>query len=279
MLNSLQAPLLFGLTAAFITTLGLITVSLRGDWSARHSGLFALAAGGMLVSLTLLHIAPEAFELSTRTPIFLMIGFFGGLILHFGIGAAFPESSDRGQAAAITPLAAVAIHSLLDGMIYSVTFAASFSSGVYAAASLMLHEFPEGVIAFAILRRHSFSNRSAFFWAFLAAAVTTPLGVLVATPFMHGLTTEVIGSLFAVSAGLLLYVATGPLMEPLGEEPPGRSFLALGAGVLLAVLMALVPLHSHAHGDLDDHGHDHGPTPRFGEIYQPPAANPHTADL
>jgi zinc transporter ZupT len=107
-------------------------------------GLFALAAGGMLVSLTLLHIAPEAFELSTHTPVFLMVGFFGGLVLHFGIGAAFPERSDRGRAAAITPIAAVAIHSLLDGMIYSVTFAASFSSGVYAAASLMLHEFPEG---------------------------------------------------------------------------------------------------------------------------------------
>lgn len=265
MLDSLQAPLLFGLTAAFITTLGLISVSVRGDWSARYSGLFALAAGGMLVSLTLLHIAPEAFELSAHTPVFLMVGFFGGLGLHFGIGALFPESSDRGQAGAITPLAAVAIHSLLDGMIYSVTFAASFSSGVYAAASLMLHEFPEGVIAFAILRRHSFSNREAFIWAFLASAVTTPLGVIVATPFMYGLTPDIIGSLFAVSAGLLLYVATGPLMAPLGEEPPMRSLLALSAGVGLAILMALMPLHPHeeAGGHIapapHDLSHDHLP--------------------
>jgi ZIP family zinc transporter len=251
MLESLQAPLLFGLTAAFITTLGLISVSVRGDWSARYSGLFALAAGGMLVSLTLLHIAPEAFELTSHAPAFLMVGFFGGLLLHFGIGALFPESADRGRAAAITPLAAVGIHSLLDGMIYSVTFAASFSSGVYAAAALMLHEFPEGVIAFAILRRHSFSNREAFFWAFLASAVTTPLGVIVATPFMYGLTPDVIGSLFAISAGLLLYVATGPLMEPLGEEPPLRSFLALSVGVGLAILMALMPLHPHE----DEGGH------------------------
>jgi ZIP family zinc transporter len=34
-------------------------------------------------------------------------------------------------------------------------------------------------------------------------------------------------------------------MEPMGEEPPMRSMLALGAGVALAVLMALVPLHPH----------------------------------
>ncbi|MCA8900980.1 MAG: ZIP family metal transporter [Hyphomonas sp.] len=245
MFQSLQAPLFFGLIAAFMTTTGLITVSVRGDWSARHSGLFALMAGGMLVTLSLLHIAPEAFEMSHGAAAFLVGGFFGGLLLHYGVAAAFPESSDRGRAAAITPLAAVAIHSILDGVIYAVTFAGSFSSGVYAAASLMLHEFPEGVIAFAILRRHSFANREAFIWAFLAAGVTTPLGVMLASPFMYGLTPDVIGSLFAVSAGLLLYVGTGPLMEPLQEEPRLRSLIALSAGVALAVLMAFLPLHPH----------------------------------
>jgi len=46
-------------------------------------------------------------------------------------------------------------------------------------------------------------------------------------------------------------VATGPLMEPMDEEPPLRSMLALSAGVALAVLMALVPLHPHE----DEGGH------------------------
>ena len=256
MLESLQAPLLFGLAAAFMTTLGLITVSVRGDWSARHSGLFALAAGGMLVCVTLLHIMPEAFELSRHTPMFMTGGFFAGLLLHFGIDTLFPESAERARTKAITPVAAVAAHSFLDGVIYAVTFAASFSSGVYAAGALLLHEFPEGVITYAILRRHSFSNRESFFWAFLAAGLTTPLGVVVSGPFMYGLAPDTIGNLFAVSAGLLLYVATGPLMEPLEEEPATRSLLALGAGVLIAVLMALMPVHHH-----EDEGGGPAPAP------------------
>ena len=111
-------------------------------------------------------------------------------------------------------------------------------------------------LTFAILRRHSFSNRESFIWAFIASAVTTPLGVIVATPFMYGLTPDIIGSLFAVSAGLLLYVATGPLMEPLEEEPPMRSLLALSTGVGLAILMALMPLHHH-----DEEGGHPAPTP------------------
>ena len=267
MLQSMQAPLFFGLIAAFVTTVALIAVAARGDWSERHSGLFALAAGGMLVTLSLLHITPEAFALSRHAPALILTGFLGGLMISFLIRVFFPESGEAGQAAAVTPVMAVALHSFIDGIIYSVTFAASFSSGVYAAMSLLLHKFPEGIIAFAILlplaitstkgmafailRRHGFSNRRAFLLAFLAAAATTPLGVIASAPFMYGLGPEMVGNLFAISAGLLLYVATGPLMEPLKEEPPLRSFLALGAGVTIAVLIASLPVHGPDHSPHD----------------------------
>lgn len=257
MFETMQAPLFFGLVAAFVTTIGLIAVSVRGDWSARFSTLMGLAAAGMLLTLTLLHIAPKAFALSHEAPVFMLLGFLGGLLLHYSIHVLFPESAGGGRAAAVTPIMAIAIHSLIDGVIYSVTFAASFSSGVYAALSLILHEFPEGVIAFAILRRHDFSNRQAFLFAFIAASATTPLGVILSSPFMYTLGPEAIGSLFAVSAGLLLYVATGPLMEPLKAEPPVRSLMSLAAGVLIAIGIAMLPVHDHG----DDMGGHHMEAP------------------
>lgn len=253
MFETLQAPLFFGLIAAFVTTTGLIAVAMRGDWSARFSAVMGLAAAGMLVTLSILHIAPKAFELSAHAPAFMLIGFLGGLFLNYSIHAFFPEGANGGRAAALTPLIAIAMHSFIDGVIYSVTFAASFSAGVYAALSLTLHKFPEGVIAFAILRRHAFGNRQAFLLAFAAAAATTPLGVIMSSPFMYALGAETTGALFAVSAGLLLYVATGPLMEPLRNEPPRRSLLALSAGVAIAVGIAMLPVHDH---DTGEHDHD-----------------------
>ncbi len=245
MTSPLLAPLSFGLLAAFITTVGLIIVATRSDWSARYADLFGLAAGGMLISLSLLHIAPEAFALSPHASKFMLAGFLGGLIINSGIGALFPEKMNGTRGAAVTPLIAIALHSLIDGVIYSVTFAASFSSGVYAAGALILHEFPEGVIAFAILRRHGFTNRQSFFWAFVASAATTPFGVLISAPVMFTLDTVTIGSLFAVSAGLLIYVATGPLLEPLRTEPSKRSFMALIIGVLAAIGLSNMPVHGH----------------------------------
>ena len=245
MLDSMQAPVVFGLIAAFVTTVGLVAVAMRGDWSARFSTLMGLAAAGMLVTLSLLHIAPKAFELSHNAPTFILVGFLGGLVLNFTVHTLFPESESGGRAASFTPIIAIAMHSFIDGVIYSVAFAASFTAGVYAAISLILHEFPEGVIAFTILRRHNFSNRQAFFYAFLAAAATTPLGAAVSAPFMYTFGADITGALFAVSAGLLLYVATGPLMVPLRDEPPVRGLAALGVGVLTAISISLLPVHDH----------------------------------
>lgn len=253
MWDSLQAPLFFGLIAAFVTTVGLIVVAQRAPWSERNAALFGLAAAGMLTTLAFLHIIPEAFSLSDMAPAWLAVGFFVGLMMNNAVKAVFPEREDKvGHHEAITPILAIALHSFLDGVIYAVTFAASFASGVYAAFGLTLHEFPEGVIAFAILRRYGVRNVTAFWFAFLAAAATTPLGVIVAGPFMYGLDEQAIGSLFAVSAGLLIYVATGPLMAPLREMAPVRGLSAVGAGALAALLLAMAPIHRHEHG-----AHDH----------------------
>lgn len=249
---SLQAPLLFGLASALVATCGLIAVAMRRDWTARQSGLIALGAGGMLVTLCLAHIVPEALNLSPHGGRYVLTGFLGGLVLSFAVSALFPEKVAGGPAAAMTPLFAIAIHSFLDGVVYSVTFAASFESGVYSAMPLILHEFAEGIIAFAVLARHGVALRPALIYAFLAAAATTPLGVVMSAPFMASFGAGTIAILFAVSAGLLLYVATGPLMKPLHEETPARAGGALAAGVLTGLLMLSLPLHGAA-----GHGHDH----------------------
>lgn len=247
---NIQAPLFFGMLAAFVTTIGLIVVAQKGYWSERHAELFALAAGGMLLTLTLTHIAPEAIERSPGAPMLILAGFLGGLVLNYIVGSVFgDEAAGLSRAGAATPVIAVAIHSFLDGIIYAVTFAASFEAGLFAALSLILHEFPEGVIAFTILRRFGFSNRQSFIYAFLAAAATTPAGVIFSGPFVYTLGTEAVGNMFAVSAGLLLFVATGPLMAPLRNHPPVRSLGALTAGVGIALLITLSPLGTH----VDEH--------------------------
>jgi len=251
---SLQASVSFGLLAALVTSLGLLAVALRSEWSARQSGLFALSAGGMLITMSLLHILPEALASGTPAPSFVLGGFFAGLLLSFAMRTFFPEREGQARAEAFTPLLAVGVHSFFDGVIYSVSFAASFQSGVYASLGLILHEFAEGIIAFAILSRHGFKVREALVWAFIAAAATTPLGALVSGLFVSGLGTDTLVALYAVSAGLLVYVATGPMLAPLKEFSPMRAMGSLGAGVLFALAILALPIHEHGVLNAHDHG-------------------------
>lgn len=272
MLSYLQAPLLFGLIAAFVTTIGLIVVARSATWTERNASIFGLAAAGMLATLAFLHIIPEAFHLSRQAPVWLAAGFFGGLLLHNAVALLFPERPGRKPVnIALTPTIAIASHSFIDGIIYAVTFASSFESGVYASLGLILHEFPEGVIAFAIMKRAGVSNMKAFWIAFLAAAATTPAGALVSAPIMFMLEADVLGALFAMSAGLLLFVATGPLMAPLKETRPGRGLGAVGAGVAAALVIFLAPIHGAHNHDMDtvhDHDHGHAPGPEQQDFSQ-----------
>jgi ZIP family zinc transporter len=176
--------------------------------------------------------------------------------MSFAMRTFFPEGHSQARAEAFTPLLAVGIHSFFDGVIYSVSFAASFQSGVYASLGLIMHEFAEGIIAFAILSRHGFKVREALVWAFIAAAATTPLGALVSGLFVSGLGTGTLIALYAISAGLLIYVATGPMMKPLEETSPLRALGALGAGTAFALVVLALPIHEH--GVLGNHDHDHG---------------------
>ena len=257
----IQAPLFFGLIAAFVTSIGLVAVAQKQLWSERNASLFALAAGGMLLTLTLVHITPDAIARTPLAPALILGGLIGGLVLHKGVKTLFgDENGGPGRIAAATPVIAIAIHSFLDGIIYAVTFSHSFESGVLVAISLILHEIPEGVIAFTLLRRSGFSGRQSFVIAFLAAAATTPAGVVASGPFIYLMSEQMIGNLFAISAGLLLFVATGPLMAPLRHERPKRSLPALGIGVVIAVIISLSPLTGH-----DDH-QDHGASDSSGAV-------------
>ena len=65
--------------------------------------------------------------------------------------------------------------------------------------------------------------------------------------------------LFALSAGLLLFVSTGPLMAHMHEERPVRSIPALVTGVVIALAIAAISV-PHLH-NVEDHSATHAHPP------------------
>lgn len=75
--------------------------------------------------------------------------------------------------------------------------------------------------------------------ALLAAAATTPLGMLVSYPLIRTLDSETLGALLSVSAGALVYVGATHLLPRAEKEHKRYSIVALAGGVLVAVIIVV----------------------------------------
>jgi zinc transporter ZupT len=237
-MEGLWRPLLAACVSAAVTTTGVVAISRFEEWAQRNAVHFKGFAAGMLIAVSILHLLPRAFSLSERPSLFILGAFLTVYVVDHLLG-----SSERPGApgrSGLIPLAAVGFHSLLDGVIYTVTFGFDAFTGLLAAVGMILHEFPEGIVTFVLVTRAGYSKGKAFVLAFLTAAITTPVGALISHPFVSGIDRLVLGRLLAVAAGALLFVGTAHLLPEVRREGKAGSLLALGAGIALALLLILL---------------------------------------
>ncbi|MEQ8659859.1 MAG: ZIP family metal transporter, partial [Gammaproteobacteria bacterium] len=90
-----------------------------------------------------------------------------------------------------------------------------------------------------LLVRAGFPDRRAMYLAFLAAAATTPLGMLVSYPLVRVIDRTTLGTLLAVSAGALIYVGATHLLPRAEQERRRFSLVALAGGVLVAAIIVM----------------------------------------
>ncbi|MFO8141319.1 MAG: ZIP family metal transporter [Marinobacter sp.] len=238
--NSFWTAFGASLLAALVTGIGIYTIRHFEAWGRKYSIYFVCFAAGVLISVSFLHIIPKSFELSPYAPGYLLGGF---VLMHmfnrFITAFVCERGTNPAYGIGLVPMVGIGFHSFIDGFVYSITFSTSIFTGVLAAIGMVLHEFPEGIITYLLLSRGGFSDRSALLLAVIAASISTPLGMLVSWPFISSVSPAQLGVLLSLSAGALVYVGATHLL-PQAEKEHGRfSLLALGAGILVAVLIVL----------------------------------------
>lgn len=226
--------------AAAFTTLGIYAIRRFRTWAQQNSTYFVSFAAGVLIAASFLHIIPKSFAMNAHASAYLLAGFvmlylFNRFITAYVCG----KTRESQYAIGLVPMLGIGFHSFLDGMIYSITFSVSIFTGVLAGTGMVLHELPEGIITYMLLLRSGFSDRKSLLLAFLAAALSTPLGTLLSFPFVSRISQPVLGALLALSAGALVYVGATHLLPQAEQEPRRYSFVALGGGILVAVAIAL----------------------------------------
>ena len=226
--------------ACVVTTAGIYIISKHEAWGRTNIVYFMSFAAGVLISVSFMHIIPKSFQMNYRAPIGLLVGFLLLYLFNRFLNLYIcHEYKGVAYAVGIVPLVGIGFHSFLDGIIYSVTFNVGIFTGVLATIGLVLHEFPEGIVTFLLMERGGFSRKTSIISAFLAAAVTTPLGALISYPLISRITESTLGFLLAVSAGALVYVGASHLLPEVEKENRRYSIISMAVGVLVAVFIVM----------------------------------------
>ncbi len=226
--------------ACIVTTVGIYVINKNIKWGNKNISYFMSFAAGVLISVSFLHIVPKSFSLNSQAPIFLLVGFMGMYVINRFINIYVCHQRDcGGLSVGIVPMIGIGFHSLIDGLIYSVTFNVSIFTGVLAAIGMVIHEFPEGIVTYLLLKKAGFSQKKALLWAFLAAALSTPLGTLISYPLINKIDLPILGLFLSVSAGALIYVGATHLLPAVEKENKKNTLFSLLAGILVAVIIVL----------------------------------------
>ena len=229
----------FALISALINSLGILAIFKNREWAEKAKTYFMCFAAGMLVSTPLLLTLPIAIGKNFYAGFTALFGF---LFMFFSNELIKRYTHKNTLAFGITAAEGIGIHSFIDGIIYTVTFKISILAGILAGTGLVVHEFAEGVITYLLLIKGGMKEKTAMFFAFLIAGLTTPIGAFIAYPLINKLSESSLGLMLGFVSGVLLYVSASHLLPEARQEEKEHSYIAFISGVGLALFIVLSEL-------------------------------------
>lgn len=239
--SEVSGGLYAALVAAGVSTLGLVSIMFVGDWGRKNSPYFSAFAVGFLLVAVFFHLIPEALSYSPDAWNWIAIGL--GAMTLFGVILRI-VSRQRVDAGDLTfgyaSVFVLGAHSVLDGVIYVTTFQKQFFTGGLATFGLLLHEYPEGIIAYFLLREAGLAPLASGFYAFITASVTTIVGALMTAYFIKNVEAIPFSALMGLTAGGLIYIIFLHLAPHASLTPHRRGYLMASIGVVIALAAVIL---------------------------------------
>jgi len=248
-MNNLLQLLLLSLLGSIVALIGGVIFLYHKKWSQileRNSVPFA---AGVLLTVTLVGLFPEAVELigeSTYTIVLItFITTYTFEQLFFAIHHhEHKEHDHEHKSSVIFVIAGDTIHNLIDGIAIGASFFVAPGLGLITAISTFLHEVPHEIGDFGILLHAGWEKKKIILVNVISAAITI-VGAFSVITFAENET--MIGTLLSVSAGIFLYLGASDFLPHIGNGKE-RSLKALwplliGALVMFTTLMLVPDAH------------------------------------
>ena len=234
--DAIQASVLASIISAF----GLISMAVFGDMGRKYSPHISAFAVGVLLATTIFHLLPEGYEATPRIWQWVALGF--GVFLIFGLllrVLSSGQSLNTDLAFASSSLIALGTHSFMDGAIYAMAFQGETFAGWTTVIGLLVHQFPEGVIIYYLLRESQLRQVTALIAAFVAACVTTILGTILSLNFLN-VAEASLPMMLGLTAGAFIYIIIFHLAPHAAQTPNHRGYMAASIGVVIGMIAIVI---------------------------------------
>lgn len=210
---------------------------------------------GILLSTSLLHALPEAFESNADTHT-LFATLFGGLLgffllekfailrhshHHEGDGHAHAHGHDRHEAgkSGMMILVGDGLHNFTDGILIAAAFLADPKLGIVTGLAIIAHEIPQEIGDFIVLLNAGFSRARAFTYNLISSLMAV-LGGLIGYFTLESATNAIPYVLVLASSGFI-YIAVSDLMPQMQRRTTLREtmpqILLIGLGVITVLYL------------------------------------------
>src|SRR4051812_36174284 len=204
------------------------------QWLVRYRPVLLGFASGALLAVALLDLVPEAYAARGAAILPWLLGSMLVLAAIEWVGGTHDHHGGH-RASPYALLASDAVHNFGDGIAIAAAFTTSVRLGIITALAVIIHEVPEELADYAVLRSSHIAKRRAL-WALLVVQLTAALGAwatLLGASLAHRE-----GVLLALAAGTFIYIALVELMPDVLRHAPRRErmYAAIGLAVGVAII-------------------------------------------
>jgi zinc transporter, ZIP family len=212
------------------------------DAVVKRLGLWRMLAfrSGLLIAVAFTDVLPEALRLSPAIAGWCALGAFvlSYAVENFTMSDPCHEAAEgcRSHALGLAALAALVLHSLVDGFNLGALSFAGAAALAAAGVSMAVHKFADGFTLTTLFREAGYGRRQTAL-ALAAVASATPLGALISRAGAAGLGPQALAGLLGFAGGSFVYIASAELLPRLHRERDRYAFASFGAGLAAMMLI------------------------------------------
>lgn len=208
----------FALIAAGAVMLGGVIITMPARLGERRLNHLIAFGAGFMLGAAFVSMIPEAFELSRRAPLWILVGYVLAHLFehaftpHFHFGEETHAEHVVAPGVSTSALVGLSLHAFFDGVAISAGFLVSPELGVFIALAVILHKIPEGVTIASVMVAAGGGKARARGSTALLAIATVAGALLMSVQASHR------ALALGLSSGIAVYVAATDLIPEINKR-------------------------------------------------------------